>query len=101
MKGYWYDFIFNFFKDSLAGVTFDVYAKEDIVSADGLDTVYHKAGDKVATIVTNDKGIARIDDLPLIVLYSLARTAGESDRILENIREQSLLGREESSGGNS
>ncbi len=27
MKGYWYDFIFNFFKDSLAGVTFDVYAK--------------------------------------------------------------------------
>ena len=37
----------------------------------------------------------------LIVLYSLAWTAGESDRILENIREQSLLGREESSGGNS
>lgn len=37
----------------------------------------------------------------VIVLYSLARTAGESDRILENIREQSLLGREESSGGNS
>ena len=35
----------------------------------------------------------------LIVLYSLARTACESDRILENIREQSLLGREESSGG--
>ena len=65
MKGHWYDFIFNYFKDSLAGVTFDIYAKEDIVSADGLDTVYHKAGDKVATIVTNDKGIARIDDLPL------------------------------------
>ena len=69
MKGYWYDFIFNFFKDSLAGVTFDVYAKEDIVSADGLDTVYHKTGDKVATIVTNDKGIARIDDLPLGKYY--------------------------------
>ena len=69
MKGYWYDFIFNFFKDSLAGVTFDVYAKEDIVSADGLNTVYHKAGDKVATIVTNDKGIARIDDLPLGQYY--------------------------------
>ena len=37
----------------------------------------------------------------LIVLYSLARTAGESDRTMEHIREQSLLGREESSGGNS
>ena len=36
----------------------------------------------------------------LIVLYSLARTAGESDRTMEQIREQSLLGREESSGGN-
>ena len=30
----------------------------------------------------------------LIVLYSLARTAGESDRTMEQIREQSLLGRE-------
>ena len=37
----------------------------------------------------------------LIVLFSLARTEGESDRVLERIREQSLLGREESSGGNS
>lgn len=37
----------------------------------------------------------------LIVLYSLARTAGESDRAMEQIREQLLLGREESSGGNS
>ena len=37
----------------------------------------------------------------LIVLYSLARTAGESDRTMEQIREQLLLGREESSGGNS
>lgn len=36
----------------------------------------------------------------LIVLYSLARTAGKSDRTMEQIREQSLLGREESSGGN-
>ena len=42
MKGNWFDFIFNYFKDSLAGVTFDVYAKEDIVSADGLGTIYHK-----------------------------------------------------------
>ena len=74
MKGYWYDFIFNFFKDSLAGVTFDVYAKEDIVSADGLNTVYHKAGDKVATIVTNEKGVARIDDLPLGKYYLLVET---------------------------
>ena len=30
MKGHWYDFIFNYFKDSLAGVTFDVYAKPEV-----------------------------------------------------------------------
>ena len=34
-----------------------------------LDTVYHKAGDKVATIVTNDKGIAEFDDLPIGKYY--------------------------------
>ena len=46
------------------------FTKTDITSgADGLGTVYHKAGDKVATIVTNDKGIARIDDLPLGKYY--------------------------------
>ena len=37
----------------------------------------------------------------LIVLYSLVRMAGESDRKMEQIREQLLLRREESSGGNS
>lgn len=39
------------------------------MSADGLGSIYHKAGEKVATIVTNDKGIARIDDLPLGKYY--------------------------------
>ena len=64
-KGDWSNLVFNFLKRSLSGVTFDVYAKEDIVSLDGLNTVYYNAGDKVATIITDDKGIARIDDLPL------------------------------------
>ena len=50
MKGHWYDFIFNYFKDSLAGVEFEVYAAEDIVSPDGLDTIYYEADELVATI---------------------------------------------------
>ena len=41
------------------------------MSADGLGTVYHKAGDKVATIVTNDKGIARIDAVSYTHLHFL------------------------------
>ena len=69
VKGHWYDFIFDYFKKSLAGVTFEVYAREDIVSPDGLDTVYYEADELVATIVTNDDGIAMISDLPLGKYY--------------------------------
>lgn len=62
-KEYWNNFVFNFLKRNLSGVTFDVYAKEDILSVDGLNTVYYKAGDKISTIVTDEQGIARIDNL--------------------------------------
>ena len=69
MKGHWYDFIFNYFKDSLAGVEFEVYAAEDIVSPDGLDTIYYEADELVATIVTDEKGFASIENLPLGKYY--------------------------------
>ena len=66
---HWYDFIFNYFRDSLAGVTFEVYAGKDIVSPDGLDTILYHKDELVATIVTNDKGIAMIENLPLGEYY--------------------------------
>ena len=69
VKGHWYDLIFNYFKKSLADVTFEVFAKENIISLDGLDTVYYKAGDLVDTIVTDDNGIAKIENLPLGKYY--------------------------------
>ena len=69
VKGEWYDVIFNWFRTSMAGVTFDVYAKEDIVSPDGLDTVYYKKDELVGTITTNDKGIGAMEDLPLGEYY--------------------------------
>lgn len=69
MKGHWYDFIFNYFKDSLAGVEFEVYAAEDIVSPDGLDTIHYEADELVATITTDEKGYASIDGLPLGKYY--------------------------------
>ncbi len=68
-EGHWYDFIFNFFRKSLAGVEYEVYAAEDIVSPDGLDTVYHSAGELVATIVTDENGFAIIENLPLGKYY--------------------------------
>ena len=69
IKGHWYDLIFNYFKKSLAGVTFEVYAQEDIVSPDGLDTVYYKAGEHVGTIVTDDNGIGKMENLSLGKYY--------------------------------
>lgn len=69
IKGHWYDFIFDYFKKSLAGVIFEVYVAEDIVSPDGLDTVYYAKDTIVAEIVTNDKGIASIENLPLGKYY--------------------------------
>lgn len=69
IREHWYDFIFDYFKKSLAGVTFEVYAAEDIVSPDGLDTIYYEKDELVTEIVTNDKGIASIDNLPLGKYY--------------------------------
>ena len=69
IREHWYDFIFDYFKKSLAGVTFEVYAAEDIVNPDGLDTIYYEKDELVAEIVTNDKGIASIDNLPLGKYY--------------------------------
>lgn len=37
--------------------------------------------------------------IALVGLYALAKTAGDSDRIMEEIREMQLLGRENCSGG--
>lgn len=68
-KDKWYDFLFNWKKKSMAGVTFEVYAKEDIVSPDGLDTIYYEKDALVTILVTNDKGVASIDKLPLGKYY--------------------------------
>lgn len=73
VKDQWFSFIFDYFRKSLAGVTFEVYAAEDIVSPDGLDTIYYEKDVLVDTIVTNDKGIAMIENLPLGKYY-LAET---------------------------
>ena len=69
IQEHWYDFIFDFFKAPLSGVTFEVYAAEDILSPDGLDTVYYSKDEPVATIETDEDGIAQIHKLPLGKYY--------------------------------
>lgn len=66
---HWYDFIFNYFKESLAGVTFDIFAAEEIVSTDGLNTILYKKDELVGSIETNESGIAMMEGLPLGKYY--------------------------------
>ena len=96
VKDQWYSFIFDYFRKSLAGVTFEVYAAEDIMSPDGLDTVYFEKDELVDTIVTNDKGIAMIANLPL-GRYYLVESKTLEGFVLDST-PQSILIKEGSEG---
>lgn len=61
--------IFNYITGSLKEVTFEVYAWEDIKAADGVSEDYFKADELVATITTDENGIARVENLPVGKYY--------------------------------
>lgn len=61
--------IFHYISGSLTEVIFEVYAEEDVKAADGVSEDYYKAGEKVATITTDETGIATLDNLPLGKYY--------------------------------
>lgn len=61
--------IFNYITGNLQDVTFEVYAWEDIKAADGVSEDYYKANDLVATITTDETGIAKVENLPLGKYY--------------------------------
>lgn len=61
--------IFHYISGSLTDVTFEVYAEEDIKAADGVSEDYYKADELVATITTDETGIAKLTDLPLGKYY--------------------------------
>jgi len=63
------DLTFNYKQQMLSGVRFNVYAKEDIVSPDGLNIIYHKADDFIGTIESDENGLAIMDKLPLGKYY--------------------------------
>ena len=56
--------LFEYVTGSLADVTFDVFAAEDIKAADSVSEDYFKADEKVGTITTDSNGIAQMGDLP-------------------------------------
>ena len=61
--------IFNYITGNLSDVTFEVYAEEDIKAADGVSEDYYKADELVATITTDETGIAKLENLPLGKYY--------------------------------
>ena len=61
--------IFNYITGNLSDVTFEVYAEEDIKAADGVSEDYYKADEMVATITTDEMGIAKLENLPLGKYY--------------------------------
>jgi len=69
-------------KDSwLSGVEFKLYALKDVVSPDGSGKIVYQAGSEIKTVVTNDKGIAEFDDLP-IGEYYLEETKTKDEYII-------------------
>lgn len=60
-----YHHAFNYKVVSMAGVTFDVTAAEDIVSADGSGAKYYEKGTSVGTLTTDENGMVTLGSLPL------------------------------------
>ena len=63
------EFFFEYISGNLKPVTFEVYAAEDIKAADGESPDYYKKDDLIATITTDDDGVAKAEDLPVGKYY--------------------------------
>ena len=71
------DSIWGYVTGSLKDVTFEIYAREDIKAADGESDDYYKKDELVATIKTDELGIARTDDLPLGKYYVVEKETAD------------------------
>ena len=60
---------FEYITGNLSEVTFEVYAAEDVKAADGVSDDYYKADELVGTITTDEKGVARLEGLPVGKYY--------------------------------
>ena len=60
---------FEYITGNLSEVTFEVYAAEDIKATDGISADHYKKDELVGTITTDEKGIAKMEDLPVGKYY--------------------------------
>ena len=87
--------LFEYVTGNLTEVTFEVYAAEDIHAADGVSKDYYQADELVATITTDDRGIAQLDDLPLGKYYVKEKETAHGYVLDEEIRYVDLTYRDQ------
>ena len=88
--GGWISHIFEYITGALKDVTFEVYALEDIKAADGESEDYYKKDELIATITTDETGIAKLSDLPLGKYYVKEKETAEGYVLDGEIREIDL-----------
>ena len=88
--GGWISHIFEYITDALKDVTFEVYALEDIKAADGESEDYYKKDELIATITTDETGIAKLSGLPLGKYYVKEKETAEGYVLDGEIREIDL-----------
>lgn len=88
--GGWISHIFEYITGALQDVTFEVYALEDITAADGESEDYYKKDELIATITTDETGIAKLSDLPLGKYYVKEKETAEGFVLDDEIREIDL-----------
>ena len=93
--GGWISHLFQYVTGSLKDVTFEVYALEDVKSADGESEDYYKKDELVATITTDDTGIAKISGLPLGKYYVKEKVTVEGFVLDDEAREIDLTYRDQ------
>ena len=93
--GGWISHLFQYVTGSLKDVTFEVYALEDVKSADGESEDYYKKDELVATITTDDTGIAKISGLPLGKYYVKEKATVDGFVLDDEAREIDLTYRDQ------
>ena len=93
--GGWLKHLFEYFSGSLKEVTFEVYALEDIKAADGESEDYYKKDALVATITTDETGVAKLTDLPLGKYYVKEKETANGYVLDRETREVDLTYRDQ------
>lgn len=93
--GGWISHLFQYVTGNLKDVTFEVYALEDVKAADGESEDYYKKDELVATIMTDDTGVAKVSGLPLGKYYVKEKATVDGFVLDDKAREIDLTYRDQ------